>query len=265
MLGARSLKAKIATTLILAAFAPSLVGCSPTGGASVGPPIVRNESIDGSASDNAPEIAQQRRDAVLRDVQDVLNVGGHLTITIFAQSAPAGVALIDQDIPTTDQLSGVQRADFVNRAQAAIKRTLGQALGLAPLTDHRLAAALKFAPANGSDIAGAVKSASDQTAEQATKFGRDARREIAIYTDGLQNDERVDLANEIGHKPVGQLVTEMRQLVPDASGAHIAMWGIGRDNDSASITTDRTLALVAVWKDFCEKSRAASCRIEATT
>lgn len=260
-----SLNSKIATTLVLAVLAPTSVGCSPTGGGSVGAPIVRNESIDGSASDNAPEIARQRRDGVLRDVQDVLNAGGHLTISIFAKSAPAGVKLIDQDIPTAGQMGGVQRADFVNRAQAAIKRTLEQALGLAPVTDQRLAAALKFAPANGSDVAGAVKSASDQTAEQATKFGRDVRREIAIYTDGFQNDEHVDLASEIGHKPVEQLVAEMRQLVPDASGAHITMWGIGRDNDSASITTNRTLALVAVWKDFCGKSRSASCRIEPTT
>jgi hypothetical protein len=260
-----SLNTKIAISLVIAALTPSLIGCSPAGGRSGGPPIVRNESIDGSGSDNAPEIAQQRRDAALRDVQDVLNAGGHLTISIFAKSAPAGVKLIDQDIPTADQMGGVQRADFVNRAQATIKHTLDQALGLAPVTDPRLAAALRFAPANGSDIAGAIKTASDQTAQEAAKFGPNARREITVFTDGLQNDDRVDLASEIGDKPVPQLVDEMRQLIPNAQGAHIAMWGIGRNNDSASITTDRTLALVAVWKGFCRESHAASCRIEPST
>ena len=87
--------------------------------------------IDDTTVKSSRVLAERIKARAQQVVDPVLVNGGHVRVSLFAEAGVAPVDVIDEQVPTTADLSGVRRDNFLITARANLGSLLDQALGLA--------------------------------------------------------------------------------------------------------------------------------------
>lgn len=231
---------------VAAAIVALLTAC---GAATDDPPAVRsavsstgqideNLNIDDSASTETRSLRERYFDGAMKAVGAVLDQGGSLTIKAYFSRGLHPAELLKTPVPTPAEASGVARAEKVIPIREAAETAIAEALGLAPRRPE-IAAALKGMGGEGTDIAGALAGALEETRGGANPV-------VIAITDG--DDAR--FTGHYGDSP-RELAALVSPVLPQAApGTVIGLVGIGAT--AAGTSTALNQRLTSAWRLVCE-------------
>lgn len=213
-------------------------------------------AIDYTTAKSSPTIAAKFKAALGRYADPVLKGGGYLRVAIFAGAGVAPAIVIDQDVPTTEELTGNRRKRFLIAARVDLATLLDQALGLKPVpSGSPLASQLADMRGDGSDVAGAIY---QETALLKQRGGGS----LHVLSDGLQRSQGLDFSATIEEMSVAQAAEALKQVMPaNASGVSIDIDGAGLSGNKVNVSTPRSRKLTEVWTLACRTAKAAACSV----
>lgn len=178
-------------------------------------------------------------------VQEVIDRGGRLRLSVFFSRGLQPVTLIDADVPTPEELGGVARAQQLVPLREAATDALAEALGLVPRRS-RIAQALTGLGGSGTDVAGSL-------AGGIAAVGGDGYTLVLRLSDGIDQRWTGDL-----DLPAEVLADRVAPVLPPAGGGvTVALVGIGATADGLS--TGTTQRIIRAWRSACRRTGARCC------
>lgn len=174
-------------------------------------------------------------------VQEVIDRGGRLRLSLFFSRGLQPVTLIDADVPPPEDLGGVARAQQLVPLREAATDALAEALGFVSRRPQ-IAQALTGLGGSGTDVAGSLAGG---------VAAADGDNNLVLrLTDGL--DQRWTGTLDL---PADVLADRIAPVLPRAgSDVTVALAGIGATADGLS--TGTTQRIVRAWRSACRQTGA---------
>jgi hypothetical protein len=240
VLGRRGFRLTMTAVALLAASA----GCSAvksiaTGECTGDKPFVL-VMVDGSSTQNDPELIAEQVDVVEAVARRTSDECGRLRVERFRGSASDVDTILDRDV-TPEGATDSNRDRNRDELLAEVRQTLEQGMAAS-------------AAQGGSDPVGAM-------GRGARLLGQEERehRQLILVTDGVQSSEP-NLATEALTAATASDFVDQAGTLPDLSGIDLVVTGIGRVS-GAQPPSSYINGLVAFYEEVCTRSGAASCRV----
>lgn len=215
-------------------------------------------SLDHTTARSGPGIARSYAEQARVLADPILVSGGRLRVVVSAGAGVAPAVLVDMVVPPERDLRGNARKRFLMSARLDLSTRIAGALGLAPLAEGGLRAAISAMRTDGSDVAGAVFHEVELLAERGGGT-------VHVLSDGLERDARIDFSRTIERMPTAQAMRELKPSMPSmATSVAISMHGIGLNGHAQNVSSSRSRKLQAVWDGACQAARAKSCDVSTS-
>lgn len=202
--------------------------------------------LDGTVSNQSPELLASRWAAATDVATKVAVCGGHLRVSVFTSSNSASTILFDGDLVPTG-------ATEIAKLRSAPK-IAGEAIATA---NSGYAAAIAALPQDSTDVVASLGSANEYL-EQLNATGESYSLSLLVLTDGVQNVGvsvgDPSLTPEDARNRAAQVV------VPDLSNATITFAGVGRVSGDQPPTAYAD-ALKVFYETVCASTHATSCTV----
>jgi hypothetical protein len=223
------------------------------------PTIRAGVGIDASVFARSPALARTAYHRLMSLLEPLLQREGAVAVEVelVGRSGTAPVRLVNVELPSLDQLSGMPRKRRIISARQRLTTRLKAGFSL---TRQRqgLREQIRVVGTDGSDPAGAIVNLRKWLREGE----RGAERRLILFSDGLQRGSGVDLASEIyaGSARPEDLAARLGPLLPeDLAGTEIELYGIGL-NGRGNVTTRRSLLLERAWSSALRQAHAKPVR-----
>jgi hypothetical protein len=228
-----------ALALVAATAACSQVKNLATGECSGDKPFVL-VMVDGSATQNDPELIAEQVDVVTSVAQQTSDECGRLRVERFRGSASDVDTVLDRDV-TPEGATDSNRDRNRDELLAEVRQEVEQGLAAS-------------AAQGGSDPVGAM-------GRGARLLGQEERehRQLIMVTDGIQSSEPNLATEELTVASASSFVDQAGTL-PDLTGIDLVVTGVGRVTGPQP-PSSYINGLVAFYEEVCARSGAASCRV----
>lgn len=204
-------------------------------------PVSLDLGIDISRTTADDALRRQYLAAGATAVQEVIDRGGRLRLSVFFSRGLQPVTLIDADVPTPEELGGVARAQQLVPLRESATDALAEALSLVPRRPQ-IAQALTGLGGSGTDVAGSLAGGI------APVGGGDIL--VLRLTDGIDQRWTGDL-----NLPADVLADRVAPVLPRAGGeVMVALVGIGATAEGLS--TSATQRVMRAWRSACRRTGA---------
>lgn len=197
--------------------------------------------LDGTGSNNTPDITEERMRAVESVVRETAVCAGHLRLVAFSSSSAATTTLFDGPLV----LDGATENAQLKKLPALVDEVVGE-------VKEAYEPAIASLPPGGSDVTAMYRLAAEWIAQLGDPF----QLHLRVFTDGIQN-VGMDLGAQVLSDEEATALAG-RIEVPQLPEASVVVAGLGRVADPP-LPSPLVEGLIIFYDALCQRTGASHC------